>query len=252
MNKEKFHIPIPDEHTIQTQIQQIVDAALKRKVSLLSYLNLMYQQIGIKHLFSDRSEYVFALITTVTFLGIFLFRPEPAQAQVYDLYGFIFLISPVLFIVLSIYTYSNKIMSGTFEVEMTCKYNVFQIIAFRMLVFSVLAILFNSLTIFFMSLIYEEVEFIRAFMISNTGLFTFSILFLFAMMKKRSSVVASTTIIGWTLGNLLLIYMNNQLYRDVLVNMPLFIYALVLTGTCYLYLKFLNHLIHFQHTEGAY
>lgn len=252
MIKEKFHIPMPDEQTIQIQIHQIVDAALKPRISFPSYLKLMYQQIGIKHLFSDRSEYVYALITVVTFLSIFFFKPEMAHTMVDYLYGFLFMVSPVLYIILSIYTFTNKMMNSTFEVEMTCKYNVYQIIAFRMLVYSVIAILFNTINIFLMSLIYEDVQFVRAFMISNTGLFIFSVLFLFAMMKRRSTAVAAITIIGWTLGNLLLIYMGDPLYRNVLTNMPLFIYALVLVVTLYMYLKSLHRLIHHQQVGGAF
>lgn len=252
MNKEIFRIPMPDEQTIQIQTQLIVAAASKQKVSFISYLKSMYQQIGIKHLFSDRSELIFAWITAIILSGLFLVKPEPSQANVNELYGFIFLISPVLFLTLSIYTYSNKIISGTFELEMTCKYNVYQIIAFRMLIFSVIAIMFNTMTLVFMSMFYEDVHFARAFMISSTGLFAFSILILFALMKRRSTVAAAATIIGWTLGNLLLIYMDNPIYRDVLVNMPLFVYALVFIGTLYGYLKSLNRFIHFQYAEGDY
>lgn len=209
----------------------------------------MYQQVGIKHLFSDRSELTFILITAITLLILFFIRPDPATAQMEDLYAFIFLISPVLFIVLSIYTYTNKITNATYEVEMVCKYNVFQIIAFRMLVFSVITILVNSLTIFFIVRVYDYIQFFRAFMISTSGLFIFSVVFLYILMRRRTKVVATVMIFAWLIGNLLLRFMNNKLYSDILVNLPLFIYGIIIIISIFIYINFLKRLIHYKQTE---
>lgn len=251
MNKEKFHIPLPDENTIQMQIQQIVDRGLPKKKSFMSYLKSMYRHIGLRHLFSDRIEYAITFITAITYIIITFYQPERSEIDEYYLYGLIFLLSPILFIALSIYTYSNKIICGTFELEMSCKYNVFQIIVFRMLVFSIIAILLNTATILLMILKYEHIQFFRAFMISNTGLFTFSVLFLFIMMKRRSKIVALATIGGWMLINLILLSVNSSVYREIVFNLPLIVYALVILGTSYFYLKSLNRLIQYQQAEGV-
>lgn len=251
MNKEKFHIKLPDEYTIQTQIQHIVDNGLQKKVSFFAYLKSMYQHIGLKHVFSDRIEYVIASVTAITFFIISFFMPGPAEDQVDYLYSLIFLLSPILFTALSVYTYSNKIICGTFELEMSCKYNVFQIIAFRMLAFSVIAILLNTITILLMILKYEDIQFFRAFMISNTGLFTFSVLFLFIMMKRRSKIVAFAIIGGWTFINLILLSVNSSVYREIVFNLPLIVYALVILATSYFYFRSLNRLIQYQQAEGA-
>lgn len=252
MSKQKFQVPLPDEQTMQSQIRQIVEMSMEGKVSFLPFLKFMYQQIGMKHLFRDHSVHIFSLFTVGTIASAFFLKPASSQVQLLDLYGYIFLISPILFFTLSFYTYANKKVNYTFEVEMVCKYNVYQVIVFRMLLFSVMAILFNTLMITSMSLIYEEIHFFRAFMISNTGLFTFSVLFLFAMLKNRSTVVAMTIMIGWIFGHLFFISMENQLYRDVLVTLPLFVYAFVLSGAFYGYLRVLHRFIYVQHTEGAY
>ncbi|EKN70421.1 membrane protein [Neobacillus bataviensis LMG 21833] len=252
MDKEKFHIPFPDERTIQNQIKQIVASGVKHNDSFLSYLKSMYRQIGIRQLISERSELVFILFIAVNLLSVLLIKSGTLLGEVENLYAFIFLISPVLFIALSVYTYSNKIMNATYEVEMTCKYNVYQVIAFRMLAFSIIAILVNSLTISIMVMAYNNVQFIRAFMISTTGLFIFSIVFLYTLMKRRTTIVVAMTIFGWVMGNLLLIFKFNKLYSDILVNMPLFVYAIVLFGCICIYFNFLSKLIHFKHTEGAF
>ncbi|ERI07433.1 hypothetical protein [Aneurinibacillus aneurinilyticus] len=252
MDKEKFHIPMPDERTIQNQINQIVAAGVKRNKSFPAYLKSMYHQVGIRHLFSDRSEFVFILFIAINLLSIFLVRSETVLRQVDNLYAFIFLISPVLFIALSVYTYSNKIMNTTYEVEMTCKYNVYQIIAFRMLLFSIISILVNSMTILFIVMSYNDAHFFRAFMISITGLFIFSIVFLYTLMKKHSTVIAAMTIIGWVLGNLLLKFLDNKFYSDILINLPLFVYGIVLIGSISFYIHLLKRLVYFKQTKGAF
>ncbi|MBP3950960.1 hypothetical protein [Bacillus suaedae] len=249
MDKEKFHIPMPDEQTIQRQIDDIVHETSARNLSFFSLLKEMYEQIGLKHLLSDRSEMVFILISIVVLFGIFLFKPDMND---YDLYGYLFFVSPVLFVTLSLYSYLNKVMNGTMEVEMTCKYHVYQIIVFRMLVFSVLSILFNAFTILLMSLIYKDIEFVRAFMISNTGLFLFSILFLFVISKRASAVVVGGMMTVWTVGNLLLLNSGHVLYRELLLTMPLIIYVFVLVGVVAFYLVSVKHFIRYQPVEGAY
>jgi hypothetical protein len=252
MNKEKFHIPMPDERTIQIQIDQIVAAGVKQKESFPSYLKSMAQQVGFKHLFSDRLELFYITCTALIACIMIFLLAAPERLDVQDLYGFIFLLSPILFVSFSAYTYANKVRNSTFEIEMSCKYNVFQVIAFRMLVFSALSIVVNTITIALLVFLYDDIQFIRAFMISITALFVFSILFLFGMMKRRSTVAAATLLVGWIGGNLLLRISNYTVYTNMLVTLPLFVYGLVLIGTLYIYLKYLGKLINFKQAEGAF
>ncbi|KAA0965759.1 hypothetical protein FQ087_05625 [Sporosarcina sp. ANT_H38] len=252
MNKEKFHIPMPDERAIQMQIAQIVASGVKQKESFLSYLKSMVQQVGLRHLFSDRLELVYITFMALTAFVLMFILAEPKQLPVQDLYGIIFLLSPILFLSFSVYTYVNKVRNDTFEIEMSCRYNVYQIIVFKMLVFSAVSIVINTITIAFIVLAYEDIQFLRAFMISITALFTFSILFLYGMMKRRTTVAAAMLIVCWIVGNLLLRISNYTIYTNILVTLPLFVYGIVLIGSMFFYLKYLNRLIHFKQTEGAF
>ena len=252
MRKEKFHIPIPNEDKIETEIKQIVALGAKRKESFFPYIKSMIQQVGIRQLFSDRTELIYIFIIAITSLSIFLIQPDPEMGHVQDLYAYLFLVSPLLFLVFSIYTYANKVRSTTYEVEMTCKYNVYQIIACRMLAFSIIAILMNTMTIFFFAMFYEDVQFMRAFMISTSGLFIFSILFIYAMMKRRAPFTVGLVISGWLVGNILLRGVNNALYSEMLVHMPLFVYALVLASSLLVYLHNLKKLIQIKQMEGVF
>lgn len=252
MRQRKLEIPMPDEATVQAHIRQIVDAGLPRRVSFFALLQPMVRQVGFRQLFSDGTELVFAALTAITFVGVFLFKPNASYADLQELYGYIFLTSPVLFLVLSLFTVFHKVLNGTIELEMTCRYTVYQIIAFRMLAFSVVAMLCNTLSLIFLSFLYEEVQFVRAFMISHAGLFLFAAVFLFVVMKRRALVSAAAVTAAWTLGNLFLMVTDNPLYRFALVQLPLFVVGLVLAVMAYVYLKCLRRLMHFQHAEGVF
>lgn len=251
MNKEKFHIPMPDEQIIEHEISEIVKRSLVRKQSFFSFLKEMWHEIGLRHLFSDRTELLFILFTASILIAFFLGAPNSAYIRVDEVYSLLFLISPLLFIALSIFGYVNKIQKLTYEVEMTCRYHVYQVLAFRMLVFSVFAILFNTFVIMASSFVYEDIHILRAFMISTAALFSFSSLFLFVLMKRRSTLTAGIVISGWVLGNLFLRIMNNSMYKDFLVSMPLFIYAIVIISSFYLYIKALKRFVHFNQPEGV-
>lgn len=252
MDRKKLHIPFPDEHTMHNQIDQIVSVGVKRNESFFTFVKSMYQQVGMRHLFSDRSEFMFVLFIAITMLSIYFISPEPIHTQADDLYAFVFLISPVLFIIFSIHTYTNKIKNATYEVEMACKFHVYQIIAFRMLIFSIMAMLVNSIMIFLIVTAYDDVQYFRAFMISITGLFIFSILFLYILMKRRSTATVMMTIIGWVAGNLLIRLMDNALYNNILMNVPLVVYGLVLIGCISCYMHLLKKMIHLKETEGVF
>lgn len=252
MRKEKLHIPMPDEGMIEKEIQQIVALGVKRKESFFQFIKSMIQQVGMRHLISDRSELHFILIIAMTSLSIFVIQPNLSVGSAQNLYAYIFLISPLFFLVFSIYTYVTKIKSATYEVEMACKYNVYQILGFRMLAFSVLTILVNTGTIVAFMMLYENVQFMRAFMISTTGLFLFSVLFLYVLTKRGSTFTAAFVVVGWLVTNLLLKGMNEAWYSEILFNMPLFVYALVLVGSLFVYVHNLKKLIQIKQVEGAF
>ncbi|MCM3743227.1 hypothetical protein M3193_03650 [Sporosarcina luteola] len=250
MKKDKLTIPMPDDSTIDRRICQIVSQGLVKRESLSSYLRLMVQQVGWRHLFSDRMELSFILTIAIGLYSLFLIMPIHGDVQ--NLYAYIFLLSPILFLAFSFYTYMNKTQNSTYDVEMTCKYNFYQVIAFRMLMFSVSTMILNTITIVFIAMKYEEIEFIRAFIISGTSLFLFSIILSIALMNRRTKGIVIVTITVWLMGNTIVRSVNNEFYNGMLLHMPVFIYAIVLLGCLVIYMNYLKKLIIFKQTEGVF
>lgn len=250
MKEDKLHIPMPDDSAIDRQISQIVSQGLVKKESFTSYLRSMVQQVGWRHLFSDRLELSFIVMIAIGLYSLFLIMPIHGDVQ--NLYAYIFLLSPILFLAFSIYTYMNKTQNDTYDVEMVCKYNVYQVVAFRMLVFSVSTMVLNTIAIAFLAIQYEEIHFIRAFMISGTSLFLFSIILSLALMKRRTKGIVSMTITVWLLGNNILRSVDNEFYNGMLIHLPVFIYAIVLLGCLIMYINYLKKLLIFKQTEGVF
>lgn len=250
MNKERFTVPDLDNQTIRIQIDKIVSAGVKQKQNFLSFLRSMVQQVGLRHIFSDRLEITFITLLVTIMIGLIVFLPY--HSEIHDMYGYIFLLSPILFLVLSIFTYVRKTQNHTYDVEMACKYNVYQIIAFRMLVFSVFSIVLNTIAVAIIAIQYEEIQFMRAFLLSISALFLFSILLLFALMKRRTTVIVAGIVIGWIIGNLVFQLANVQLYNDLLMKTPIVVNAVVVLVIVFMYVQYLKKLIQFKQTEGVF
>ncbi|WP_313892408.1 hypothetical protein [Psychrobacillus sp.] len=252
MSKEKFYVPLPGQVTMQKQIQAIVQEGVKQKESFFPFIKSMYKQLGFRHLFSNYAWLVFALFTVIISLISPFFMYGLTKYKMEELYALIFLFSPILYLIFSMYTYMSKVRKTTFEVEMTCKYNVYQIIAFRMFTFSIFSMFTNTFALVVLNIFYEPIDFFRAFMISTTGLFLFSIFFLYALMRNHSFPTIISTVFIWFAGNIVLSSTNNELYLEILMQLPLFIYGLVFVCTALVYVKLLNRLIYFYQKKGVY
>lgn len=252
MNKEKFHIPMPDEKTIQVEIGKIVTAGLKPHRTLPSFLVEMYKTVGLKHLFVNKRD---GIIITLTVMASLIFvlcqMAEADRIKEGDIYSVLFLVSPLLYLTLTLYDILYKHLNQTYEMEVVAKYNVYQIAAFRMLVFSIISILVNTVSILTVVGIQDNMSFMRAFMISMTALFIFSFLFLVALMRKRTSVIVFIVISGWIGLNIGFQLVNKQGYIDFLVHLPLLVYGVVLLISIVVYFMYLNKLVKYRLVEGV-
>lgn len=251
MDKEKMHIPMPDNKTIEREVEQIVAHGVERKPTFFSFMKAMVQQVGIQNIFSSATIIHLCIMVATTLSVVIVIQRDQMIVDADDIYAYIFFVSPIVFIVFSLYMYFTKIKSDTYEVEMACKYNVYQMIGFKMFVFSVLTILMNTGMIIVLVMLYENIEFMRAFLISTTGLFIFSLLFLYVLKKRRSAITTGLFMSSWFIGNLFIRAMNKTFYDALLMSMPLVVYFIVLTGCFAIYLYNLKQFIGIKQIEGA-
>ncbi|MHC0039550.1 hypothetical protein [Pseudoneobacillus sp. C159] len=252
MNREKLHIPMPDNETIQKEIQTIIRLGVKPKESFLSVLLRLYKEVGFHYLFTNPRDGVFITMSIMAVLIYLLTMiAEPYQFNEANIYGFVFISSPLLFIALSLYDLLEKRQRATIEVEMTAKHNLYQVAAFRMLHFSIITILVNTICMLSLVWRYDTFDFFRTFMISTTALFLFSVLFLFVFVKRKSVGVALMVGVSWVGCNIAFSIINHQVYTDFLMTMPMVVYGMVLLSSMVVFYHYLSKLIQMKPIGGV-
>lgn len=252
MSKHRVEIDFPDEIIIESQIQKIVSEGIIPRESFYRYLKNMYRKIGLRHIFHDATEIAFTFFITISIL-VFLVMGATEGSGLPDgsMYSFIFITSPLLYLAMALVSFVSTRLNGTYDLEMTCKYNIYQLAAFRMLIFSITSIIANTLMICFVTIIYQQMDFLTALMISTTSLFIFSTMFLYGMMIRNISITKHFTVGGWILINILLIIYSREFYNRLLINIPVYVYLIVIIGCIYAYIKNLKKLIFSRDLGGV-
>jgi hypothetical protein len=253
MNKQKFpQIELPDELEMEQHIRGIVAAGLVPKQTFYHYLQAMYRRLGFRHLFHDWTEIAFALVAGFALiLWLVLAAVERSRVLNEDLYSAIFIGSPVLYLVIAILFFVRRKYSDTYETEMTCKYNVYQLASLRMLAFSLICMVVNAVLIVVAAVISSQINVLFAISLSAASLFLFSAAFLYIMLNVHSDMMKYALIAGWFILNLSFMQLSKVFYLHLISAIPISVYIAVAIFGCAIYLKNLKKLITFQSSEGA-
>lgn len=243
--KENYDIPKID-------IGQIVECGVKTKKSFFKYLKDMVKEIGFKNIFHDKNEVIFITLLVIATITFAMVNISANNADIASIYRFIFIISPVLYIVILLFSFFNTKQKGTFELEMICKYNLYQMLALRMFMFSIISTIINTIIILVVFIWRENIEILRAVCISITGLFLFSSIFIYIAVLTKKSISKLLLVIGWVVINIVFYFMNNSIYNKFLIEMPVYIHLIVSLICMIFYIKNLNRFINFRSERGTF
>lgn len=249
MKDEKWTVDYPDEQTMNSEIQFIVSSGLVKPKKFHEYLLEMYRQLGFRYLFRDATEIIFTMLMASAAMVFGLFQVMEGAIEADKLYSYLFIMSPILYLLIAVLFLVNLRSRDTFALEMTCKYHVFQLAVFRMLVFSILAILLNIASILILFLFYQSFSIVEALLISISSLGIFSTVFLYIIQKVKSRVAGYAAVAGWVLANVALFYFNSELYDAVLSQIPVYVYVAVSAGCLVLYVRRLKFFITLRNVE---
>lgn len=239
MTEDKWNIPYPDDHEIERQTALIIQRAFPEKRSFFKEMREFKNQMGWLYLFPNRSETIFtSFILILTIFCLWLIASADSSFSPF-LYGYTFLTAPVSLFLLTAYAFYEKWAQNTFELEMTMKNTVFQVLAVRVLLFSGISLFINMSAAFMLAQNFD-VEFIRVWLISLTSLFAFASGLLWFV--ARGNVWRRTVgySIAWLIVNSCLLFMMKDIYLQFVFQLPLIIYTgilLVLIG-CFFYAFF--------------
>ncbi len=231
---QKEAIPYPSEQEIEQQISHILQKSLPTQKSFFNEMKSLFQQVGWQYLLPNRNEWIFTIVAIVA-LSVFMFVTVNTKNELSEShYAVLFMFSPFLFASLSLYSFIEKRESATFELEMTTKFTVFQLIAIRMLTYSGLAIFVNtSVVIVLVNRL--QFDFLHVWLLSLAGLFLFAAGLLLVMKTGNLLLKTITYICVWISLNGVLVFFAKSTYVQFISTLPTFIYAflvLILFAIC--------------------
>lgn len=134
------NIKMPGHENKREHIKQIVDLGTPRRQGMLSILADMLHQVGVYNLIADIWDSLLIATTTVAVL-LGLLSMLIAHDYRYP-FTMMLVFAPVMYFALSCATLIKERISNLYRLKMTLKYNLHQIIVFRMLVFSIIGAAF--------------------------------------------------------------------------------------------------------------
>lgn len=229
-------VVFPDDERIEREIRAIVVKGIVKPESFMKLLVNMYKQIGIRFMMKDYKEIIIGVLLMATIMYVASgYGRETMHAE--SIYGTIMVVSPLLYGILSLIPFINSKLNGTSEVEMTCKYNIYQIAAFRMLVFSMLCFLINTVWVLTLAMKLSTIHFVQAFLISTTSLMLFSLLFLYVLAVIKIVIVKGMVMIGWIGIQVFLLKIDSAVYNQLLVSIPWYLYGAIIVLSAFFYMK---------------
>ncbi|MFC4401964.1 hypothetical protein [Gracilibacillus xinjiangensis] len=243
MKKPNRKIPYPDEIEINKEISSILTEGIDKRANFWSFLHTMYRQLGFRFIFRDLTEIIYTIILSLfVVITLLMSLSDLLTWAEWNVYTTIFTLSPITYLLFAYFFFIIQKQKPTYEVEMVCKYNLYQLAAFRMLTFSIVSMLLNS--VFILGLMIEEsIHFGYAFLLSSSSLFLYAVIFLYIQLYVQSRLVKLLLAIGWVIGNMLASIFSEELYILLLQQIPLYIYGMIIIGSFVLYLKGLKKLL---------
>ncbi|MCY6958385.1 hypothetical protein [Clostridium brassicae] len=248
----KKEVNFPSLEEMNVEIDEILNKGLKKKKSFFSYITSAIKELGFKNIFHDKSELIFIAIVSLIFFGFIGGQVALgiSEEDIYRLYGYVFIASPIMYVIISLFSFINTKLKGTYEIEATCKYNLFNLAAIRMFIFSILGMILNSFLVASIYSIFDSFNIIRAYVVSITSLFLFSTIFILVIVYLKRTIYKYLVISGWILVNLVLVIIKNSLYIAFLMYVPLYIHLIITVICLVIYIKALKKLIYVRKEKG--
>lgn len=230
------------------ELESIVNAGVKKRTSFIGYLSSSFKELGIRNIFHDKNELiVIGLIgIAVMIFSLYNIRRESMKSM----YTFVFSVSPVLYFSVVAFSFYNSKEKGAFDLEMTCKYNLFQLTALRMFTFSIANIIINSFIVIGFWTFNKQLDVVRLIIISITGIFLFSTVFLYSLLKLRWMAAKYLVMVAWIGINMGLSNIESSLYLKFLMKAPIYIHLFISIICGVLYIRNLIKLISYRRKKG--
>ena len=186
-----------------------------------------FVNIGVKQLYAGMAgiisiAFVITVLSAYLLLQVMLDKGE-------SIYAAAFCSAPFLYAGVFVLSWIKERGSGCYELQMSCKYTFFHVLAARMLGECFLGFVFNGMYATALALRYRA-DGIRLFAVSFSSLMLFSLLFATGLLWGRGIRKALYCCGGWFLANLLFLLFAPDFYGRLLQELPVLLF--IGTGVC--------------------
>ena len=192
-----MNIPYPDEKRISEAVQSICDQAVPEQETVRSFLKNMTRSLGFRNIFRGTLDSALLTLTVCLLVGggslyALLKAPNgPALAA-----GAAFALSPLMLLVLfSLLTWKGR-TDSLYAIQMTCKYTLHHLTAYRVFAASLLNIGFNGIYVLLLHR-FLQISFFSILCISLSALFLFALLLIRTILHTPSAFGVLGLCAGW-------------------------------------------------------
>lgn len=219
-----MRIDYPTQIEIDRAVEGISEKALPQRESLFAFIRNMNTQLGLKYIFSG--IYDVLILSGILFMLMialsFNYLPQ-SENPTATLGAMLFTFSPFLYMAAFSLSLIKEYTTPGLSVKMTCKFTVYHLIAYRMLLFSVISGVLNTLYVLALCL-RMELEPLYFICLSLSSLFIFSAMFLLALYYAHIKWPPLLLTVGWIAVNAVLWAVFPVGYGNFLMGIPVFVW----------------------------
>lgn len=229
-------------------IESILLQGLEQPKSFWEQLLDINRAFGFRYAFWDTAQ---AVIMALLSIGLCLL--VVLSGQVRYAYSTLFAVSPMLFIFIFLFTETIERLSGLYELKMTCKYTIQQLMAFRIVCLSLAGMLVCVVISLLIGWPDSLHSFIKALSISLSALFLFSFASVFILRLSANKWVGVCAMGIWVAFLVLPIgVIGLDRWELLLAGVPIGITASTAVIGLLLLMNEVNILVKFKKREVAY
>lgn len=184
-----MNINKPTNREKEKAIENILSQGLSKHDSIWDFFCKMYSSLGLKFIFFDISQaIIMAIAITIGFSLLYALSSEQYM------YSKLFVLSPLFFITVIFFTEFIERNDRLYDLKMTLKYNIQQIIIFRVLCYSLISIV---ICVLISGSVLASYNFLRAVSISLSALFICALLTIYVMRRFKGHWIPLTSFAVW-------------------------------------------------------
>ena len=251
MNSKRRNIPFTQDEK-ENSIAIILKEINLQPVTFREFIRSYFQEVGFRYLFWGIGDILFIVGLLLIGVGI-LYFPDLNHLLENDhseIYFTVFMASPLCYALLYFLGIWKERLLGTFQLKMTLRVSLKELLILRMLTFSGISLVVSvGSNVLIWQLLGQELSLMRLFSLSFSSLFLFANIQLLLEYKIPMRCSHWVTPIIWGAVGVLFVWKQDRI-AQLLLYLPISIVTAIVFGLLLLFIYLLRH-NYFMEKEGT-